>query len=121
ARCPDHGPDSQTPDGRRRSRRTVAGRRRLTSSHCDRDRVCPISGCATWANRGRRPATCAGPCATAWPPLTVANAATAGAGVTAGMLATTNRADGTTQVTYAGHPLYYFAGDGPRVTPPVRE
>jgi len=54
---------------------------------------------------------CAGPCAAAWPPLTAANAPTAGPGVTAGQLATINRSDGSKQVTYAGHPLYYFAGD----------
>jgi predicted lipoprotein with Yx(FWY)xxD motif len=55
--------------------------------------------------------TCFGPCAAAWPPLTVPNAPTAGPGVTAGMLATINRPDGSKQVTYAGHPLYYFVGD----------
>ena len=29
----------------------------------------------------------------------------------AGLLGTTKRADGKLQVTYAGHPLYYFSGD----------
>lgn len=56
--------------------------------------------------------TCSGTCATNWPPLTVAagGAATAGTGVT-GTFATFVRADGTTQVTHNGMPLYYFAGD----------
>ena len=47
-----------------------------------------------------------------WPPLLVTSAtdATAGAGVT-GTLATIKRDDGTTQVTYNGIPLYYFAKD----------
>jgi predicted lipoprotein with Yx(FWY)xxD motif len=52
---------------------------------------------------------CNGTCAQNWPPLTIA-APTAGAGVT-GALGTTNRADGTRQVTYDGSPLYYFVGD----------
>jgi predicted lipoprotein with Yx(FWY)xxD motif len=55
--------------------------------------------------------TCAGQCATFWPPLVTSGAPTAGSGVTASMLSTTKRADGTTQVDYNGHPLYYFAGD----------
>ena len=55
--------------------------------------------------------TCSGACATAWPPLTVTGAPTAGAGATAADLATISRSDGTKQVTYAGHPLYYFSGD----------
>jgi predicted lipoprotein with Yx(FWY)xxD motif len=56
--------------------------------------------------------TCSGACAMNWPPDTVHGKPTAGKGVTASMLGTTKRADGTTQVTYGGHPLYTFAGDG---------
>lgn len=55
--------------------------------------------------------TCSGACATNWPPVTTAGAAKAGGAATASMLGTTKRSDGTTQVTYAGHPLYFFAGD----------
>lgn len=55
--------------------------------------------------------TCYGACATAWPPLTTSARATAGSGAMASQLGTTKRRDGTVQVTYAGHPLYYFAGD----------
>jgi predicted lipoprotein with Yx(FWY)xxD motif len=54
---------------------------------------------------------CSGACAAAWPPLTVTGTATAGAGATASDLATISRSDGTKQVSYDGHPLYYFAGD----------
>jgi predicted lipoprotein with Yx(FWY)xxD motif len=56
--------------------------------------------------------TCTGDCAGTWPPLTVASASdvTAGSGVT-GAIGTTARADGTIQVTFNGHPLYYYSGD----------
>jgi predicted lipoprotein with Yx(FWY)xxD motif len=56
--------------------------------------------------------TCAGACASAWPPLTTAGSPIAGAGVSASKLGTTKRGDGTTEVTYHGHPLYTYAGDG---------
>ena len=55
--------------------------------------------------------SCYGACAEGWPPVTSEGAPTAGEGATASKLGTTKRKDGTTQVTYAGHPLYTFAGD----------
>jgi predicted lipoprotein with Yx(FWY)xxD motif len=54
---------------------------------------------------------CSGACATAWPPLTTSGQTIAGSGVSVSKLGTTKRADGTTEVTYNGHPLYTFAGD----------
>ena len=56
-------------------------------------------------------ATCYDDCATAWPPLTVEGEPVAGEGVDEGKLGTTERTDGTTQVTYDGWPLYYWAQD----------
>jgi len=50
--------------------------------------------------------TCTGACAKAWPPYLVKGAAPKGK-----LLGTTRRAEGTTQVTYAGRPLYYYVGD----------
>jgi predicted lipoprotein with Yx(FWY)xxD motif len=55
--------------------------------------------------------TCSGACAQAWPPLTSKGAATASSGADTSMLGTITRADGSKQVTYAGHPLYLFSGD----------
>ena len=58
-----------------------------------------------------RSSTCYGACASYWPPLTTAGKPRAGQGVHAALLGTTKRKDGRVEVTYAGHPLYYFAGD----------
>jgi predicted lipoprotein with Yx(FWY)xxD motif len=55
--------------------------------------------------------TCNGACAQAWPPLTSTATPKASGAVKASLLGTTKRADGSREVTYAGHPLYYFAGD----------
>ena len=55
--------------------------------------------------------TCTGSCAVNWPPLISSGEATAGTGLDQAMLGTTTRDDGTTQVTYNGHPLYYYAKD----------
>lgn len=54
---------------------------------------------------------CTGGCANNWPPLTVSGQPSAGTGVTASLLGTITRADGSTQVTYNGHPLYYYKSD----------
>ncbi|MCX4680303.1 hypothetical protein OG413_34370 [Streptomyces sp. NBC_01433] len=55
--------------------------------------------------------TCTGTCAAAWPPLTVTAEPVAGKGAKADLLGTTTRGDGKKEVTYNGHPLYYFGGD----------
>jgi predicted lipoprotein with Yx(FWY)xxD motif len=55
--------------------------------------------------------TCSGACAQAWPPLTTAGTPKAGGKVKASLLGTTTRSNGSREVTYAGHPLYYYAGD----------
>jgi predicted lipoprotein with Yx(FWY)xxD motif len=54
---------------------------------------------------------CYGACAALWPPLVTHGKPVAGHGVRASLLGTTKRKDGTLQVTYGGHPLYYFVTD----------
>lgn len=61
--------------------------------------------------KGSGKSKCEGACAEAWPPLTTEGEPEAMKGVTAGMLGTIEREDGSTQVTYAGWPLYTFVGD----------
>jgi predicted lipoprotein with Yx(FWY)xxD motif len=56
--------------------------------------------------------SCSGECASLWPPVRSAAAPVAGAGVIAADLSTITRTDGTKQVTYNGHPLYFYAKDG---------
>ncbi len=51
-------------------------------------------------------------CADAWPPVLTDGAPMPAQGAHADELGTTTRTDGTTQVTYAGHPLYYYAHEG---------
>jgi predicted lipoprotein with Yx(FWY)xxD motif len=55
--------------------------------------------------------TCAGACAAAWPPVSVSGSPQAGSGVDQALLGTVKRDDGTMQLTYNKHPLYYFAAD----------
>jgi len=55
--------------------------------------------------------TCYTGCAQLWPPVLTSGPPQAGTGATASLLGTTTRTDGKTEVTYAGHPLYYFVSD----------
>jgi predicted lipoprotein with Yx(FWY)xxD motif len=54
---------------------------------------------------------CYGACAAAWPPLLTEGEPKAEAGAMASQLGTTNRKDGSVQVTYNGWPLYTYVGD----------
>lgn len=54
---------------------------------------------------------CSGRCAQVWPPALSTGAPKALGGAAKGMLGVTKRADGQEQITYAGHPLYGYAGD----------
>jgi predicted lipoprotein with Yx(FWY)xxD motif len=56
--------------------------------------------------------TCSGACAAVWPPVTASGHPKATGGALAADLATITRSDGATQLTYKGHPLYYYAKDG---------
>ena len=56
--------------------------------------------------------TCTGACAAAWPPLTTGGRPQAGGSASSSMLGTITRSNGVKQVTYNGHPLYFFTKDG---------
>ena len=60
---------------------------------------------------GSAKSECYGECADAWPPVLTEGSPRAGAGTEQALLGTTKRDDGTTQVTYDGHPLYYYVDD----------
>lgn len=55
--------------------------------------------------------SCTGACTSVWPPLTSSTAAQVGTGASASLLGTVSNAGGRQQVTYNGHPLYYYVGD----------
>ncbi len=62
------------------------------------------------ADRGTT-SNCSAACAQAWPPVTTSGAPKAEGAAQAADLGTTERSDGTRQVTYHGHPLYYYVSD----------
>ena len=64
-----------------------------------------------WAHDKGSKSTCNGDCAVYWPPLITQGRPQAIAGANSYLLGTSRRNDGRLQVTYAGHPLYYFVKD----------
>ena len=64
-----------------------------------------------WAHDKSAKSTCYGDCAGYWPPLITQGRPMAGGGAHANLLGASRRSDGRMQVTYAGHPLYYFVQD----------
>jgi predicted lipoprotein with Yx(FWY)xxD motif len=64
-----------------------------------------------WDADRQSKSVCTGACAVNWPPLTTKSAPVAGSGATMSQLGTITRSGGVKQVTYDGHPLYYFVGD----------
>ena len=55
---------------------------------------------------------CYGACAQAWPPVLTEGTPQARGDTRSELLGTTRRTDGTSQVTYKGHPLYFYAHEG---------
>jgi predicted lipoprotein with Yx(FWY)xxD motif len=55
--------------------------------------------------------TCYNACAVVWPPLLTKGTPVVRAGIDQSHLGTTKRKDGTSQVTYFGHPLYTYVTD----------
>jgi predicted lipoprotein with Yx(FWY)xxD motif len=64
-----------------------------------------------WTNDSMNKSACMGACVGAWPPVEAKGALTVSGGAKPSDLGTITRSDGSKQVTYDGHPLYYFAGD----------
>jgi predicted lipoprotein with Yx(FWY)xxD motif len=56
-------------------------------------------------------ATCSGACEGIWPPVTTSSTPQVGGAAMAADLGTISRANGTKQITYKGHPLYFYAKD----------
>jgi predicted lipoprotein with Yx(FWY)xxD motif len=64
-----------------------------------------------WVADSNGKSVCSGACAQAWPPVTVKSMPKASGNAVSSDLGTISRSDGTKQVTYKGHPLYYYVGD----------
>jgi len=92
---------------------TASATLKVASSSYGRILVAP-TGQVLYALTADSPGTaaCTGSCLSIWPPLTTTGTPVAGAGVRASLLGTFKLASGTLQVTYSGHQLYRYAGDG---------
>jgi predicted lipoprotein with Yx(FWY)xxD motif len=64
-----------------------------------------------WTKDTSGQSACSGTCASTWPPVAAHGTVTASGGAKASDLGMITRSDGAKQVTYDGHPLYYYSGD----------
>ena len=64
-----------------------------------------------WVADKNGKSVCSGACAQVWPPLTTTGKPGASGGAMSADLGTITRSDGKKQVTYKGHPLYYYVSD----------
>jgi predicted lipoprotein with Yx(FWY)xxD motif len=70
-----------------------------------------------WVADHNGKSACSGACAQNWPPLTSTSTPKVAGGAIASDVGSVARSGGAKQVTYKGHPLYYFIGDsGPGMT-----
>lgn len=66
-----------------------------------------------WEREPTDEPTCYDDCEAAWPPVLTDGEPVATGDVRPRLLGTTKRRDGSVQVTYGGHPLYYYAHEAP--------
>jgi predicted lipoprotein with Yx(FWY)xxD motif len=64
-----------------------------------------------WESDKGDTSVCSGACEKVWPPVRSGEAGKAAGAAVAADLGTTTRSDGTKQLTYKGHPLYYYVKD----------
>jgi predicted lipoprotein with Yx(FWY)xxD motif len=64
-----------------------------------------------WAADSKGKSSCSGSCASTWTPLTASSMPHVMGGANAADISLISRSDGRKQVTYNGHPLYYYSAD----------
>jgi len=113
AACGSSGTSSGTPAAGSTSTGTATATVITTKSGSAGTYLTDGSGRAVylWVKDPQDKSECSGACASAWPPVPASGTVTASGGAQAADLGSITRSDGSKQVTYDGHPLYYFAGD----------
>jgi hypothetical protein len=70
----------------------------------------------TYSADAKDHSNCSSACALDWPPV-ISSEAPRISGLPTTTLGTIRRSDGQTQVTYEGHPLYFYSSEAPRLSP----
>jgi len=114
AQQPTPSDQSSSPGDRTSSPPTPSGIAIMTAGSSFGTMLFDGTGQAIYLFDKERSATpeCYAACAEAWPPVLTTGSPKALGDVSTSLLGTTKRTDGTTQVTYGGHPLYFYAHEG---------